>query len=170
MKSRPFPVIVCGTILIALLLVTAHVVAGDKKSKQSLCSNAHPEQLCTAANTCGSSSSPCVMEVRRSGGGTDATVTPNIADFPKKSVICINPGTTVTWQGGGKNTGIVVDFGASSPFEPSGTIMGGSDRPVTVLTKKAGCYKYTVGACTPGTVYGMCGNSDFELIVASPAK
>jgi hypothetical protein len=59
----------------------------------------------------------------------------------------------------------MVDFGASSPFDPSGTIMGGSDRPVTVQTKTPGCYKYTVGACNPGSIYGMCGNSDFDLIV-----
>jgi hypothetical protein len=38
--------------------------------------------------------------------------------------------------------------------------MGGSDRPITVVARKSGCYKYSVGACTPGTIYGMCGNSD----------
>lgn len=171
MESRPLPKIVCGLILIPMLLLTGHLVANDKKSKkQSACSNAHPEQLCTGANTCGSSGSPCVLSVKRVGGGEDASVTPNIADFPKGSPICIKTGTSVTWQGEGKNTGIMIDFGASSPFDPPGTIMGGSDRPVTVVTKTAGCYKYSVGACNPGSIYGMCGNSDFDMIVTGSGK
>jgi plastocyanin len=103
--------------------------------------------------------------IERTGGGSEASVTPNIPGFPKDSPICIKSGTTVTWQGAGKNTGFMVDFAASSPFDPSGTISGGSDRPITVTARKAGCFKYSLGACTPGTIYGMCGNSDFELIV-----
>lgn len=166
MKTRPFPTIVCSLVLIPLLVMAGHLAANDKKSnKKSFCTNPHPEQLCTAANTCGSSSSPCVLDVKRTGGGSDASVIPNIPNFDKDSVVCIKTGTSVTWQGSSKNTGFVVDFGASSPFDPSGTIIGGSDRPITVATKKAGCFKYAVGACTPGTIYGMCGNSDLELIV-----
>jgi plastocyanin len=170
MKSKPFPVMGFSLILVlipmALSLMTGDVGAKDKSSKVTVCSNPHPQQLCSAANTCGSSNSPCVLEIRRTGGGDDASVTPNIPNFPKeRPAICIAVGTSVTWQGEGKNTGIMVDFGGSSPFDPSGTIMGGSDRPVTVLAKAAGCYKYTVGACNPGSVYGMCGNSDFDLIV-----
>ncbi len=167
MKSRPFPRIVLGLVMIPLLVVTVHVIAKDKKPKPTICSNPHPETLCTAANTCGSKDAACVLEVKRVGGGEDASVTTNVPNFPKGSVICINPGTSVTWQGDGKNTGIMVDFNGNSPFEPSGTIMGGSDRPVTVVAKKVGCFKYSVGACNPGSIYGMCGNSDFELIVAS---
>lgn len=170
MKSRPFPVVVCTSILIALLMIAGHIVAKDKKTKATSCSNPHPEQLCSAANTCGSSSSPCLLEVHRTDAGSDASVTPNIPNFPKNGVICINVGTSVTWQGAGKNTGLMVDFGDSSPFDPPGTIMGGSDRPVTVVAKKAGCFKYTLGACTPGTIYGMCGNSDLDLIITSAAK
>jgi hypothetical protein len=165
MKSRPFPAVLGSWILIGLLLMASQMVANDKKSKKTICSNPHPEQLCSAANTCGSSSSPCTLEIKRTGGGSDASVTPNIPDFPKNSAICIKSGTTVTWQGAGKNTGFMVDFASSSPFDPADTISGGSDRPVTVSAKRAGCFKYTVGACTPGTIYGMCGNSDFELIV-----
>jgi hypothetical protein len=167
MKSRPFPVILCGLLLLVLMVMAGHLVAQDKKGKKSYCSNAHPEQLCTAANTCGANGSPCVLEVKRVGGGVNASVTPNLPNFPKDTVLCIKTGASVTWQGSGKNTGLMVDFGGSSPFEPSGPIMGGSDRPITVVAKKAGCFKYTLGACTPGTIYGMCGNSDLELIVTS---
>jgi hypothetical protein len=170
MKNNPLPATVCGSILIVLLLMTAHIFANDKKAKPTYCSNPHPEQLCSAANTCGLNGSPCILEVKRIGGGTEASVTPNIPDFPKDAVICIHTGASVTWKGAGKNTGIMVDFADSSPFDPSGTIMGGSDRPITVVAKKAGCYKYSLGACTPGTVYGMCGNSDLELIVTSGSK
>jgi plastocyanin len=168
MKSKPLLAIGSSLLLalIGLLLINGTITAGDKKPKPSICANPHPEQLCTAANTCGSSSSPCELEIRRTGGGTDASVTPNIPNFPKgQTPICIAPGTSVTWKGDGKNTGIMVDFGATSPFDPAGTIMGGSDRPVTVQTKNPGCYKYSVGACNPGSVYGMCGNSNFDLIV-----
>lgn len=167
MRVRPFPAMICGSVAIAMLLTAGHIMAKDKKSKSVFCSNPHPEQLCTAANTCGSSSSPCVLEVKRTGGGSEASVTPNIPGFPKNSPICIKSGTTVNWQGSGKNTGFMVDFSGASPFEPSDTISGGSDRPATVVAKRAGCFKYSVGACTPGTIYGMCGNANFEMIVTN---
>ncbi len=170
MKSRPFPTIVCSIIVLLLLAVAGLTVAKDKKNKTSYCSNSHPEQFCTAANTCGANASACILEVKRTEGGSGASVTPNIANFPANTALCIKAGASVTWQGAGKNTGIMVDFGDSSPFDPSGTIMGGSDRPITVVARKAGCYKYTAGACTPGTIYGMCGNSDLELIVTGTSK
>jgi|SRR5208337_349370 len=167
MKSKAFLVILCSLLAMMLLVLTGYTVAKDKKTKTTYCSNPHPEQLCTAATTCGANGSPCLLEVKRVGGGTEASVTPNLANFPKDQALCIQTGANVTWQGAGKNTGIMVDFGDTSPFEPAGTIMGGSDRPITVVAKRPGCYRYTVGACTPGTIYGMCGNSDLELIVAS---
>ena len=170
MKNTAFPILVCVLMLFAALLLTGQMTANDKKTKKTICSNPHPEQLCTAANTCGANGSPCVLEIRRVGGGTEASVTPNLPNFPKESVICVNAGTSVTWQGEGKNTGIMVDFGASSPFDPSGTIMGGSDRPIAVVAKRTGCFKYSVGACNPGSIYGMCGNSDFDLIVTGNSK
>ena len=92
---------------------------------------------------CGSNGAPCVLEVKRVDGGTEASVTPNIANFPKDGTECIKTGANVTWQGAGKNTGVMVDFGETSPFEPSGTIIGGSDRSGSVVAKKAGCFKYT---------------------------
>jgi hypothetical protein len=33
--------------------------------------------------------------------------------------------------------------------------------------KHPGCYTYSVGACTAGTIYGMCGNADTQLIVSA---
>jgi hypothetical protein len=66
-----------------------------------------------------------------------------------------------------KNTGFVIDFGGSDPFDHEGAIMGGADRPITVVAKHPGCYTYSVGACTAGTIYGMCGNADTQLIVSA---
>ncbi len=66
-----------------------------------------------------------------------------------------------------KNTGFVIDFGSSDPFDHEGAIMGGADRPITVVAKHPGCYTYSIGACTAGTVYGMCGNADVQLIVSA---
>jgi len=53
------------------------------------------------------------------------------------------------------------------PFDQEGSIIGGSDRPITVTAKHPGCYTYSVGACTLGTVYGMCGNADTQLIISA---
>jgi hypothetical protein len=69
MKNKPFPAIVCGSILVVLSLMAAHIFANDKKTKPTYCSNPHPEQLCTAANTCGLNGSPCVLEGKRMGEG-----------------------------------------------------------------------------------------------------
>ena len=45
----------------------------------------------------------------------------------------------------------------------------GAERIVRLqfVTKKASCYRYSIGACTAGAIYGMCGNSDTELVVSS---
>ena len=48
-----------------------------------------------------------------------------------------------------------------------GAIMGGADRPISVTAKHPGCYTYSIGACTAGTIYGMCGNADTQLIVSA---
>jgi plastocyanin len=74
-------------------------------------------------------------------------------------------GTKVTWKSTAKNIGFVVDIGETSPFEPAGAIIGGSDRAVTVVAKTPGCYKYSAGACMSGAIYGMCKDTSAELIV-----
>ncbi len=133
-------------------------------NKKYVCSEQNPGSMCNASTTCGSSSNPCVVNVKRNN--TSASATPNIPDAKGNAAFCVKVGTTVTWQSGSKNTGFVLDFGPNSPFEvPDGTIIGGSDRPISVVAKKAGCYKYSVGACIAGTIYGMCGSSNAELVV-----
>jgi len=56
-------------------------------------------------------------------------------------------------------------MGPTSPFDPPDDIVGGSNKAVTVVAKTPGCYKFSAGACLSGAIYGMCGNSNAELII-----
>jgi len=150
------------------LLLTTFLVGKDaqKKIKGDVCSATNPASICNEANTCGSASAPCTINIKRSQG-TSATATPDFRNAKSNKPFCIKVGTTVTFMSSSKNTGFVVDFGNSNPFDHDGSIIGGADRPITVTAKHPGCYTYSVGACTPGTVYGMCGNTDTQLIISA---
>ncbi len=143
-----------------LLLCSA---AWAQKSSKYACSEPNPASLCNAANTCGSASTPCSVDVKRTAQAASAT--PSIAGAKGNSTFCVKTGTTVVWKSDTKNQGFVVDVGPTSPFEPSGAIIGGSDRSVSTVAKTPGCYKFSAGACLSGAVYGMCGNGSAELIV-----
>jgi hypothetical protein len=93
--------------------------------------------------------------------------TPDFPDAKSNEAFCIKVGTTVTFKSGSRNTGFVIDFGTENPIDLEGSIIGGSDRPITATAKHPGCDTYSVGACTPGTVYGMCGNADNQLIISA---
>jgi plastocyanin len=159
---------VLSCLFVLPLLLTGLMVGKDtkKKIKGDVCSTSNPESICAGANTCGSSSSSCSVNIRRSGGAY-ATATPSIPDAKSNKAFCIKVGNTVTFMSNSGNTGFVIDFGSANPFDHEGAIIGGSDRPITVTAKHPGCYTYSVGACTPGTVYGMCGNADTQLIISA---
>jgi len=168
-------VAICFGSLLFLVAVTAGYLAAtqpeSKGSSKYVCSETNPGSMCTAATTCGSASSPCLVDIRRKGGNF-ATATPDIPNAKGNAPFCVKVGTTVTFQSSSKNTGFVLDFGPSSPFDTSnalspGTIIGGADRPISVVANKPGCYKYSVGACTSGTIYGMCGSAEAELVVTA---
>jgi hypothetical protein len=170
MKLRGYVAICCALIVFALVVMATHMSAkgfsGDKTNKY-VCSESNPGSMCNASTACGSSSTPCVVNVKRSGSNF-ATATPSIPDAKGNAPFCVKVGTTVTWQSSSKNTGFVLDFGPSSPFDvPDGTIIGGADRPISVVAKRAGCYKYSVGACVSGAIYGMCGSANTELVVTN---
>jgi plastocyanin len=145
-------------------MLSSYATAQSKSSKYA-CSEANPPQLCTAANTCGSASTPCAVDVKRTSNAASAT--PSIPNAKSNSLFCIKAGTTVQWKSTGKDIGFVVDFGPSSPFDPGGAIIGGTDRTITVVAKKPGCYKYSAGACMSGAIYGMCGEANVKLIVTA---
>jgi len=167
LQLRRYLAVLC-CLLVAPLLLTSFIAGRDtkKKIKGDVCSTSNPASICSAANTCGSASTPCTIRIKRSGG-SDATVTPDFPDAKSNKAFCLKVGTTVTFMSGSKNTGFVIDFGTENPFDHDGSIIGGSDRPITVTAKHPGCYTYSVGACTPGTVYGMCGNADTQFIISA---
>ncbi len=167
MKMYRYFAVLCG-LLVLPLLFTSFIVGKDtkKKVKGDVCSASNPASICAAANTCGSASTPCSIDIRRSQGSF-ATAKPSIPDAKENKAFCIKVGTSLTFMSSSKNTGFVIDFGSSDPFDHEGAIMGGADRPITVVAKHPGCYTYSIGACTAGTVYGMCGNADAQLIVSA---
>jgi len=155
-------------LIVLPLLVTSFIVGQDskKKVKNGVCSSSNPASICAEANTCGATSSPCTIDIRRSGSNY-ATAKPSIPDAKANKPFCVKVGTTVTFSTSSKNTGFVIDFGKDNPFDHEGSIIGGADRPITVIAKHPGCYTYSVGACTPGTVSGMCGNANTQLIISA---
>src|SRR5271163_226418 len=154
----------CTSLLLSFVVSSTCVTAQSKNSKYA-CTQANPAQLCNAGNTCGSASTPCSVDVKRTSDA--ASSTPSIPGAKSNSLFCVKAGTTVQWKSTGKNIGFVVDFGPMSPFDPAGAIIGGTDRAVTVVARKLGCYKYSAGACMSGAIYGMCGETNVELIITS---
>jgi plastocyanin len=155
-------VIRCTWLFLMLPVLLSNINAQSKGNKY-VCSEPNPAQMCSTANTCGSSSSPCSVDVKRTADS--ASSTPSIPNAKGNSLFCVKVGTTVKWNSTGKDNGFVVDVGPASPFEPAGAIIGGSDRSVSVLAKRPGCFKYSAGACQSGATYGMCGTADAELII-----
>ena len=101
--------------------------------------------------------------MKRTANGASSTA--SISDPKSNALFCVKTGTTVTWKSTSKNIGFVVDPGNASPFEPAGAIIGGAERPVSVVAKTAGCYKYYAGACVSGAIYGMCKETNAELVI-----
>lgn len=148
---------------LSLLLVITISASAQSKSSKYACSEENPAQLCNANNTCGSTSTTCVVDVKRTASAASATA--SIQNPKGNALFCVATGTKVEWKSTGKEIGFVVDLGPASPFEPGGAIIGGSDRSVAVVAKKPGCYKYSAGACMSGAIYGMCGTGYAKLIV-----
>lgn len=152
-------------LLLALPLVilgSGDAAQGQKKMSYS-CKEPTPESLCTAANTCGSPSQPCSVDVKRSSSAASAT--PSTPDAKGNKLFCVKVDTSIIWHSDTKHQGFVVDFGPNEPFDSPADIIGGSDRAVTVRAKTPGCYRFSAGACLSGAVYGMCGNGTSELVV-----
>jgi len=154
--------VVCGVLFLTLLVALGEASAQSDNSKYA-CMEVNPAQLCTTANTCGSASTSCTVDVKRTSASASAT--PSIPNAKGNSLFCVKVGTKVKWISTEKDNGFVVDVGPASPFEPTGAIIGGSDRTVLVVAKRKGCFKYSAGACRSGSTYGMCDTTSAELIV-----
>ena len=166
MKLQRGVAIWSGLVLLAVVLPVTGYLAGKEKPKGAnkyLCTEPNPQGLCNSANTCGSPSTPCTLDVKRTS--SSASITPSITGAKANELFCVQAGTTITWKSIQKNTGFVVDFGSTSPFDSGGTVIGGSDREASTVAKKPGCYRFSVGACVSGASYGMCGEGATEVIV-----
>jgi hypothetical protein len=151
------------TLIAALLVVLIHDEAAHAQKKNPYaCVEPDPTAYCTEGKLCGSASSPCSVDVKRTSEAASAT--PGIPGAKGNSPFCVKVGTTVVWKSDTKHQGFVVDMGPNSPFAVE-DIIGGSDKSVKAVAKKPGCYRYSAGACLSGAIYGMCGNGNAEMIV-----
>ena len=155
----------CSLVVLAIVLAGGFATAQSKKASKHTCAEPNPAQLCDATNTCGSASAPCEVDVKRTSNG--ASSTPGIPNARSNKLFCVTTGTTVTWKSTSKNIDFVVDTGTTSPIEPAGAIIGGSDHSVSLVAKTAGCYKYSAGACMSGAIYGTGKETSAELVVVA---
>jgi hypothetical protein len=162
MKMHRFTSLSAVPVLFCVVLLICAAAQAQKKSKY-VCDEADPAGLCNAANTCGSASAPCSIDITKSGSSSN--VKPGIAGAKNNQFFCVKAGTTVVWTSSNKNTGFMVSFGTDSPFTPDDPIMGGAKKPVSVKATTPGCYKYDAGAFYPGAIYGMGGGSKPELVI-----
>jgi plastocyanin len=155
---------ICNALILAscIVLLSCATAQAQKKSKY-VCDEEQPESLCNAANTCGSASSQCTIDISRSA--SSANVKPDLPNSKNNQFFCIKAGTTVVWKSSNKNHGFLVAFGTDSPFDPDGPIMGGGKKSVTTKATTPGCYKYDAGAFRSGTIYGMSSGSKPELVI-----
>ena len=154
---------ICGALLLFSVSLLVCTTANAQKKSKYACDEPQPENMCNAANTCGSASSTCTIDITRSASSSD--VRPDVPNAKNNQLFCINAGTTVVWKSSNKNNGFMVSFGTDSPFDPDGPIMGGGKKQVRTMASTPGCYKFDVGAFRSGTVYGMSGGSKQELVV-----
>lgn len=157
----------CALLLLPVLLLASLVTADDKKkdSSKDACANPNPASLCSAANTCGSASAPCTVNIKRTAYSSSAT--PSIPGAKGNDLFCVQAGTTVVWQSTNKGTGFLVDPGASSPFDPPGTFTGGTEKSVSTVAKTPGCITYHLSATAQGGTYGMSKATTAQLIVVA---
>ena len=137
--------------------------AQDKPKRGKACSAPHPEQLCTAQNTCGGNGQACTVEVERTSDS--AKVTASTTEKKGNGLFCVKKGTQVTWHATEKNTGFVIDVKPLFPFDKGDAIVGGSDRDVPLNADKAGCFTSYTSVCKSGSIYGMCKTVTNNFIV-----
>ena len=154
----------CSLLLLPVLLLASFAAAQDQKknNSQDICSQASPASMCNASNTCGAA---CMVDVKRTSYSSSAT--PNIPGAKGDGIFCVKAGTTVTWQSSAKDTGFLIDFGGTSPFDTPGTITGGTAKSVPVVAKTPGCYKYSFTASNSKAIYGMGKAAQGALIVTA---
>ena len=151
-----------STILIVSCMVLLACGLAQARSRFA-CDEPDPASLCNEANTCGSATNPCTVNITKSG--SSANVRPSVPNARNNQLFCVKKGTTVIWMTSNRNTGFMISFGTDSPFEPDGPIIGGANKQVTVKAATPGCFRYDAGAFFPGAIFGMSGGTNPELII-----
>ena len=75
--------------VVCIVLLAGAVAQG--KSKYT-CDEAQPAGMCTAANTCGSATAPCTIDITKSGNSSN--VKPGVPNAKSNQFFCIKKGTT----------------------------------------------------------------------------
>jgi len=164
MPTKPSVVVILS---LSLFLGFGALSRGQEAQGKYMCTESNPEQVCGESNTCGLSGA-CTVNIKRTAGS--ASVTLDAPAAKANAPFCVKVGQTVTWKSAAKDTGFMLDFGPTSPFSVSGAIMGGSERPVAMVARRKGCYKFSAGACASGATYGKCQSVESELIVVGNDK
>ena len=129
MKIQRYLTMHCALLLLPILLIASFAAAEDKKKpdRQEIPRNPDPGEhvQCQPTHVVGLRSSRTFKRTSYSSAAT-----PNIAGAKGDGIFCVKAGTTVTWQSTAKNTGFLIDFGTSSPFQPAGAITGGTEKSV----------------------------------------
>jgi hypothetical protein len=149
--------------LLACFVLPGSVITEAQTKSNYECDEPQPERLCNAANTCGSASSSCTIDITTSAGS--ARVKPDIPSARNNQVFCVEEGTTVVWMTSDKTTGFVVSFGPDSPFDPDDLIVGARKKRMRTIASTPGCYKYEARAFYSGAVYGTSKGGKPELVV-----
>jgi hypothetical protein len=152
-----------NTALIATVCMVMLAVGVAQAKSKYVCDEPDPASMCTAANTCGSASAPCTIDITKAGNSSN--VKPGVPNAKNNQFFCVKKGTSVVWMTSNKNTGFMISFGTDSPFDPDDPIVGGANKQVTVKANTPGCYKYDAGAFYSGATYGMSGGSKPELVI-----
>lgn len=162
-KAQPLFNIWNELLLLSFFLLLSFAAAQAQQKSKYICDEDQLQSMCNEANSCGSSSSPCKVDITR--GASSANVEPGIPNVKNNQLFCIKAGTEVVWMSSNKNHGFMVSFGTDSPFDPDESIIGGGKKPVRTKASTPGCHNYDVGAFRSGTVYEMSSGSKPELVI-----
>src|SRR3974390_302850 len=102
--------------LVALFCLFLLVSTAAMAKSKYLCDEPDPASLCTAANTCGSASAPCTVDITKSGNSSN--VKPGVPNAKNNQLFCIKKGTAVVWMTSNKNTGFMISVGTGSRLDP----------------------------------------------------
>jgi hypothetical protein len=67
MRTRQKFVTSIASFLLPCIVLLVSTTSEAQKKRKYVCDEAQPESMCTAANTCGSASAPCTVDITKAG-------------------------------------------------------------------------------------------------------